>query len=162
MVLGGEEHRRENSSDAGAGGDVEVIGDSGVRVAGFLLESVLQIGQGLAGENASHAATVDGEYAYLATLVLDGGDAVDGGGVGMRLSFRFGINGCRDLLGEPELLLFVAEEKLAFENGEDFIAELICVNAWFLHFHLIRIHCHPSKFQIFQENNKKIALQIQS
>ncbi|KAB2617414.1 patatin-like protein 6 [Pyrus ussuriensis x Pyrus communis] len=83
VVSGGEEHGREYTSDAGSGGDVEVIGDSGVRIPRFLLQRLLEICQGLSGKNPSHSsAAVDAENADFAPLVFDRPDAV----------FRLGLN----------------------------------------------------------------------
>jgi hypothetical protein len=58
------------ASYAGAGGDVEVIGDSSVRVAGFQFECVFQIRLSFSGEYASHSAAVDARNADFASLVL--------------------------------------------------------------------------------------------
>jgi hypothetical protein len=108
LVLSGKQHRGENASDAGAGGDVEVIGDSSVQVAGFQFEHMLQIGQSFARENALH---VDVENADFASLVLDRRDAiVDSGRLGLSLKLNFGGRGS-DVLGDQELLIVTTQEK---------------------------------------------------
>jgi hypothetical protein len=48
--------------------------------------------------------------------------------------------GAIDGLGDPELLIVVAKQELALQDGKDFVAEFVGVDARFLHFRRIRIH----------------------
>ncbi|KAH1118833.1 U-box domain-containing protein 4 [Glycine max] len=75
----GEEHRREDAADSGAGSHIEEVCNGCALVASFLLQRGFQVGNGFSGENLVHVSAVDGENAYLAPLVLDCGDAVHGG-----------------------------------------------------------------------------------
>ncbi|GER51282.1 acetyl-coenzyme A carboxylase carboxyltransferase subunit alpha [Striga asiatica] len=93
-----EEHRREHPADSATGGDVEVVGDSGVR-------------------DAPHPTAVHAEYAYFSPLILQLLNAAVGGGGG------------GDLLGDPKLAVIVAEEELALQDGENLVAQFVCVDA---------------------------------
>lgn len=161
LVSAGEEHGGKDASDSGAGGNVEVIGDSGVGIARFELERVLEIREGLSRENPPHAsAAVDAEYADFAPLVLD----CRNGGFGLGLGFEFGVGGGRgrrDLLGDPEFLIVVAEEELALQYGEYLVAELIGVDARLLHFGPSRSHLFPPNTK-FRPPNTNTHTETQS
>ncbi|CAI9108474.1 OLC1v1008072C1 [Oldenlandia corymbosa var. corymbosa] len=87
VVLGGEEDGGEDTSDAGAGGYVEIISNPRIGIAGFYLQGVLQIGQGFPGDDAAHSAAVDAQDVYFASLILNRLKTIH-----LRGSFRGGRN----------------------------------------------------------------------
>ncbi|KAK2983134.1 hypothetical protein RJ640_022606 [Escallonia rubra] len=68
-VIGGK-HCSEESADSGAGDDVKELGDTGVSIAGFGLDLVLQVDQGGPGDNAGRSASVDAEHTRLLAFVV--------------------------------------------------------------------------------------------
>ena len=68
-VAWGEEHEREDAFDARADGNVKIVGDVGIGVAGLVLEELFEVDECPSGENTSRPGiAVDAEDADLDSL----------------------------------------------------------------------------------------------
>jgi len=104
-----EEQSDEDTTDTGASGSVEEIGNSRVRVAGLTAKAGLEVREGLRGEDAvGGAGAVNAE------------DPDFSGGVFCWFHVSCVWNGIGAILG-----VAVAEEEIVFENGKDFVGELV-------------------------------------
>lgn len=108
IFAAGEEKGGQNSSGAGAGSDVEEIGNVGGGVTGLTPQNGLEMEQSVGGEDSVGGAA--------------GVDAQDS---------NFSRGAGQMLVEGHTFWEVVSEEELVLENGEDFIGEF--VRKWRLH-----------------------------
>nr|GMC79228.1 hypothetical protein CR513_56232 [Ipomoea batatas] len=105
VLPAGEKQGGKDSSDAGAGDDVEEIGNVRIRLTGFPAKARFQMRQGFRGQDSvGGSAGINGQHSNLSGL-----KALSGAG-----------NRWRHLNG-----IVTSEKKLVLKNGEDLVSELV-------------------------------------